>query len=903
MNKLLGTLFLLLFSLSDLQAQIPPVSEAQAQEELRKRGLTEDEMRQKLEEKGIDVDNIDPSQIGEVEKALEEAVQELEAEKASEAPSGAIAPDPDPGTVDDVIESDDPIDELTVETAEEQVRQAIEELPAPAVYGQHIFRNNRIQVYTQAEDVRPAESYVLGPSDRVNVSIWGLSQEEATYTINELGYIKPSRMPRISLQGLTLKQARQLIESRYAQYYRFRPEEFEVTVTYSRVINVNIYGEVVVPGGYTLPATNTAFNALMAAGGPSNIGSVRKIKLIRAGETKPLDVYEYMLDPSVREDFYLQDNDIIHVGVANRIVSINGAVRRSYQYELAEGEQLKKLIEYAGGLQPNAYTDIIQVRRFVDNEEKIIDVKLDEILKGNRDFELKGGDFVVIGVIPKPYKNFVEISGAVELPAIYELTNGMRISDLVNKAVLAEGARTDIAFILTTNDDQTVKYTKIDLAASLQNPASPENRLLTRRDRVFVLSKATYIDEAKIYVEGAVRETGFNPFDIEKQTRVADAILLKGGLRQDAAEIGYVMREDPTQKKEKEYIRINVRNAIDNPGSSDNIILQPNDVIVVYSNTDYKDQFQVVVSGAVRKPGEYTYDPSLTLQDVLTMAGGLKLEASRSRIDISRVVINENAPTETVIATVEVNDKLEPVTGDLSLEPFDQIMVRHVPEFRLQRNITIEGEVKYPGTYALIDDNEKMLSIIKRAGGLTNEAFPEGATLYRSFDQEGFVVTKLEEVLKNPNSRYNFILKKGDRIDVPRQKDLVSILLANTDADELYNKELISEGQINVAYHAGKNAKFYINEYAAGFAKDAKRGKTAVEYPSGKIKQTRNFGFFRIYPKVTKGSQIKVAKKVKKEKPEKAEKEKVDWESVIGNSVAQATAVLTLILLIQQINK
>ena len=123
-----------------------------------------------------------------------------------------------------------------------------EKLPEPQIYGQHLFRDKNLLLYTSATDVRPSDDYVIGPGDRVTISIWGLSQEEASYTVNKSGYIKPSAMPRIQLKGLTMRKARSLLESRFSQFYRFRPEEFEVTVSYARTITVNIYGEVFNPG-------------------------------------------------------------------------------------------------------------------------------------------------------------------------------------------------------------------------------------------------------------------------------------------------------------------------------------------------------------------------------------------------------------------------------------------------------------------------------------------------------------------------------------------------------------------------------------------------------------------------------------------------------------------------------
>lgn len=906
MKKLLPILLLLVISLNPLFSQT--INPDAARKELENRGLEEDEVKKRMLERGIDIDNIDPTNpaaILEAENALEEVIKEIEAE--SEQASEEVLENVVSESAEDIIdavEDGKAVDEAIAEEVIDSQNEIANQGPPTRIYGQQIFRDKTISVFSTAEDVRPSASYILGPGDRVNISIWGASQEDATYEINTEGYIKPGQMPRISLKGKTFQVAKELLRSRYAQYYNFRKEEFEVTITYSRTITVNILGEVFNPGSFTMPATNTAFNALVAAGGPTNIGSLRNIRLIRGGApTKQIDVYEFMNDPTVQEQFYLQANDIIHVGTIDKTVEISGAVRKPFIFELTQGENLKKLIEYAGGLKNNAYQGNVQVKRFVDDAEKIIDVNLRDLNRRGGDFMLQSGDEVVVKEIPKPYKNFVEVSGAVELPGKFELATGMKISDLAKKGVLLEGARTDVAFLLRTRTDGTISYERINLEEAIQNPGSKSNLSLQPKDRLRILSQGVYVDQANITVTGAVRSPGQQDLDTGKDLKLDEAIILSGGLRPDATDFAYIYRVNPTNRKEKEYIRVNLKNALANPGSSDNLTLQPLDEIQVLSQFTFTDQSFIRVGGAVRNPGEYKYDESLKLSDVLTLAGGLKLEAATNRIDISRVVITDNEPTKTIIATVEVDRDLNRIDGsDFTLQPYDQIIVRRAPEFELQQNVVVNGAVAFPGTYSLVDENEKIWSVIQRAGGLTQEAFPEGATLFRQADSTGFIIMKLDEVEKKTTSKYNFILKTGDVISIPKRKDLVTIKLGATLASELYPDKLLEAGRLNVAYHEGKNAKWYIEEYAAGVSKNGKKSLITVEHPNGKIEQTEGF-IFNKYPSVQKGSVITVGRKpIDPEKEAKEEKEDIDWGKVLADSITQATAILTLILLIQRLD-
>ena len=374
----------------------------------------------------------------------------------------------------------------------------------------------------------------------------------------------------------------------------------------------------------------------------------------------------------------------------------------------------------------------------------------------------------------------------------------------------------------------------------------------------------------------------------------------------DATPFAYIRRTDKGNTKKRKYLRVDLQIALSDPSSAANITLEPDDELIIYSTERFTDETVINVSGAVRSPGEIQYAENFSLKDVLTMAGGLKMEASKSRIDIFRVVINDDAPTETVLATLEVDDDLNVISGDGSFElaPFDMVVVRRAPEFEFQNVVLINGEVKYPGPYPLVSDNERISSIIKRSGGLTAEAFPAGATLYRVQDGIGYVVLELEEVLKDKNNISNFILKKGDVIEIPKQKDLVTIQGA-TKANELYPEKVIAGGKINVAFHNNKSAKWYIDNYAAGVGNNGKRKLITVEHPNGEIERTKSFLFFRDYPSVREGSVISVGTKPidpVKEK-EKEEREKVDWGKTLAESLAQATAILSLILLVQQVNK
>jgi hypothetical protein len=208
--------------------------------------------------------------------------------------------------------------------------------------------------------------------------------------------------------------------------------------------------------------------------------------------------------------------------------------------------------------------------------------------------------------------------------------------------------------------------------------------------------------------------------------------------------------------------------------------------------------------------------------------------------------------------------------------------------------------VVYPGYYPITKDNEPISSIIEKAGGLNEEAFPSGAQLIRTQDDRGPVVIQLETALNDPSGSQNLIVEDGDQLFIPRREDLVTIEGA-VRLKDLYQDEFLMKGnRINVNYEKGKNAKYYINKFAAGISDDGMKKLVTVEHQNGRVERTRDYGLFKVYPEVTPGSTIKVGRKPVQEEGIDEEKEKVDWSQVFKDTLAQATAVLTLLLLIDR---
>jgi protein involved in polysaccharide export with SLBB domain len=946
MSRFTLLFFVFLFaSIVQLNAQSQNINPAIILSELTKRGITEQEARDKLKSKGIDIDKIPMEQFPKMQRQIEEAIAELQREKQekllkeqalseTEEPSDTLEPTEEntrkqidnerekkekgvnrkevkqnpKKKKDNNKDSDKAIgkekgkneDDEDLETSIEGKKDSLPKKKS-VIYGQKFSDDFP---YMIEKDYKAPDSYVLNKDDKITITVSNARiYDSKSVVIDKEGYINITGMPRTNLRGMTLGNAKKSLFSLFRRFYPIGEEDITVVVSASRTVSVNIGGEVEVPGTYNMSAGNSAFNALSAAKGLTSIGSVRKIQLVRTtGEKKRMDIYKFLLDPSVSNEFYLQEGDFINVGVVDKVVKIEGAVMRPYKYELIEGENLMKLIEYAGGLAENAYQSSIQVKRFVNDAEKIIDVNYKDLKEKKGDFTLSKGDVIIIKRIPEKFRNFAVASGAVQLEGNYEITEGMRVSDLLKRAQLKKEAKTDIAFITRTNPDNTFQLKFINLDNILKNSNDKDNLILQSKDSLLVFDLEQFSRKDSVFVAGAVRNEVRFAYDVSQTVRVSDALTIAGGAIPTATNFAYIVRRDTFNKKILEYIKIDVKEAIQNPFSKENIRLMPNDSIYLMSKENFIDEGYIKVTGAVRRPGEYKYAKSLTLFDALVMANGLKLEAATNRVDIFRIVIDSIQPVRNVVATIEIDKSMNILDArkkDFQLEPYDQIVVRSIPEFSFQKIVNITGEVKYPGQYALLDKNEKLLSVIQRAGGLTSEAFDAGTTLYRSQDNIGYVIIQLKEAMKSTNSNFNIIMKEGDVIDIPKAKDIVTLQGA-TNAFDLYSDKILSMGKINIAFEGEKSAWYYVNKYGAGVSKDGRKRLISVIHPNGEVQRTRDYLFFKVYPKVQKGSVVTVGY-VEKKIEKKTTRKEIDWSKVLSDSIAQATALLSFILLINNI--
>jgi protein involved in polysaccharide export with SLBB domain len=918
-----------------------------------------------------------------------------------------------------IIEAGNEAQETAEKIIEAVATENKELLKQVNIYGFRYFRESKTKLFSSAQDVRPPENYVLGVGDQLNIAIWGFADYNEVFTIEKEGYIQPKYVGRIYLKGLTLKNAREVIRARYSRAYMIENSQFDITLNYSRVINVNVVGEVETPGSYTIPAVNTVFNLLAFIGGPTELGSIRNIQIRRNGEViKRFDLYKFLNDPDKQDDYFLQNNDYVYVPMSNKLVTISGAINRPYKYELLDNETFEDLLKYAGGYKPNALTNYLQIQRYIDNKAILIDVNLDSLKRIKQPLNLVNGDVIIIREIPGEARNFVDISGSINVPGRYEVKQGDRLSDIINRALgLAENAYMEEAYIFRLDPGSEGKdVIRVNLSNALSNYYSDDNLILKNQDNIRIFAKNYFIDTYSINIKGAVRKptviqgqkgltlrdgilysAGLEPhallerayirridrrdnsqyyitvkldtadnykkmdeiplfqgdevtilsvlsftldktvsisgavnkpgvFDLWRDFNLKDIILLAGGFKEKAF-LGKVMvyRTRPDFKEEVISFTIDTT---DFYSQLESFKLERNDRIIVFSQSIFLTDFNFYIGGLVKNPGVYDHKENITLSDVLLLSGGFTMAAASNRIEVARISNFEDAivnsePTKITIDILDVSKDFlnDPVALSYLIRPYDQIYVRKIPGFDFQQRVYIEGEVVYPGTYVLKGKNERLSSLIDRAGGFTEYAFPEGTKLKRSYQDQGDVLIDMKKALRRPGSKYNYILKDGDRISIPIISDVITVrgqidypftetdmkrLTGFTDTTTIDDYiQMTPEKKVSVPYTKGKRAKFYIKNYGSGFGKYAKKKDTYVIRPNGQVVGTKFALFYRAYPKVTVGSEVVVPRKTLKIKKQKinATEGLNKLNTILQATLGSVTTTLTLYLLLKRVTE
>ncbi len=561
------------------------------------------------------------------------------------------------------------------------------------------------------------------------------------------------------------------------------------------------------------------------------------------------------------------------------VVNVSGEVNNPGPVVVSAFTNAINVAAMAGGLNEYGNLRNIQIKR---NNRIIDSVDIYRYLtRGDfgKHLYMENGDFVIVPI----YDKKVLASGQFKRPMYYQLKGNEGFRDLLKYT----GGFTPDAYasggiiIRNVNEKQTIKNVNFN-AIGLKTGDKIVDEPLYNGD-IVVVSPINSGLTNKVIVKGEVSYP--NVYEIRKGDRLFDILNRAGGITPNAyVERAYVYRgAGDSANLRSDKIDISLSDLNKNNSSIYNIQIYPNDVVEVFNRNQFSEKQFVSIEGEVRKPGKIQKYGGMTLKDLIYLANGLKPTAEFGRVEISSIVDVDSAqkglkPTKTIVRTYTIlpNLELDSVAENIKLKPYDQVFVRKNPTFELQQNISLEGEVKYPGNYPRLNKQETLSSYIIRAGGLKENANVSGAILYRkknigirhdvfskvqnikyikdtlgkivdsvSYNPEEPVSIDLYRAIKYKGSKYDLVLQDSDVVYVPEINPLVNVKGAVQSSLKLYfDKE-----------HT--NLQYYIDK-AGGYGIRPWRKRIYVTYANGTSRRTKNFGFFHFFPQVEEGSTIVV---------------------------------------------
>lgn len=501
--------------------------------------------------------------------------------------------------------------------------------PEQRIFGHDLFTGSSLS-FEPNENLATPANYKLGPGDEVIIDIWGANEDNLRERISPEGNIIVAQLGPVYLNGLTIQEAnaklRQVFAYKYAGVGGDDPEsDISITLGQLRTIQLNVLGEVAVPGSYRLSPFATLFHALYQAGGVTPIGSLRAVEIHRNGKLlKRVDVYDYLFSGKLKEDIRLEEGDVVIVPPYRNLVEIEGNVKRPMYYETTEGETLSRLLEYAGGFTGDAYTGEVRVVRQTGREQQLSSVRDGEYGA----FALEDGDRVTVSASLDRFSNRVEVRGAVYRPGMYELGDGIRtVGELVRRA---DGATEDAflarALLSRESSDMTPETVAVDLRSILDG-RTPDVEL-RRNDVLFIPSQLDLTELGALTIYGEVARPGNYPYALH--TTLEDLIVMAGGLRDGAStariEVSRRLTDADSEHATKELAQVysfSIRDGLVFDGQT-GFELKPFDVVIVRKSPGYQKQRTVEIEGEVSFSGTYTLvHKNERLSDLVRRAGGV----------------------------------------------------------------------------------------------------------------------------------------------------------------------------------------------------------------------------------------------------------------------------------------
>ncbi|MFM2049445.1 MAG: hypothetical protein RI955_1993 [Bacteroidota bacterium] len=578
-------------------------------------------------------------------------------------------------------------------------------------------------------------------------------------------------------------------------------------------------------------------------------------------------------------------------------VNVVGEVNQPGAYSISSLNTAFNALYLAGG--PNKLGSLreIIIKRNGQNIDTLDVYKYLQHGDKQDDIYLENNDFLFVSVNHKQ----VDVAGEIKRPLIYQLKDKESLQDLIELAggIKFNARLANIQVFRTENE----KVRMLDLNAYEIISGTRKFELLDG-DRVFIRSINDEITN-KAQIIGEVAYPGI--YELKKGEHIADLIAKSGGLKGEAyLKRAYVIRIAPDFQIQ--YIPINLEAVVKKDSllktdssaqklyEENNVEIKQFDALKIYSVSTFQDIPYVTINGLVRNPGNFILSGKRTLKDLLYICGGMKGEAEYNQVEIASIVSIEDAkrrniPIKTIIKQYTIDPIIEndTIAEKIILSPYDQIFVRKNPDFSLQKNVNIFGQVKYPGIYSKKEDKERISSLIRRSGGLLATANVKGAT-FKRLAVGAVILIDLGAAIKRPGSKSDIILNEGDELTIPELDEVIKIS-GNVQVP------------VNVFYdRENTEFKYYIS-LAGGFGDHPWKRKCTVKYANGIVKKAHNYLFFTIYPKVDYGCTLNVPNRPEKNYLRQASQLPVQILQATSSTITTLSGLLLVYLAVTKINQ
>jgi polysaccharide export outer membrane protein len=612
--------------------------------------------------------------------------------------------------------------------------QSSEELQA---FGYDVFANAP-QTFAPMMDIAIPANYIIGPGDKISVQVFGKEKQDMELTVNREGQVTfPAHGP-INVSGLSFIEMKQLLTSTIKE--KIIGVDVAIGIASLRSMRVFVLGDAFKPGPYTLSSLSSMTHAIFAAGGVSDIGSLRNIQLKRAGRlVSTLDLYDLLINGDSRGDLLLQSGDVVFIPPKGDNISVEGEVRRPAIYELQRNTTFKDVVTMAGGLLPTAFAKTTRVERYNQNALKNV-LNLDLSNATDLAKTLKAGDVVHIMKSAEIFSKSITVIGAVNRPGIYQWQSGRRISDLfpsIDSHLLPSADINYGLLVREVDSARNIEVLQFDLAKALNSLASENNLLLKENDKIIIFSNITKLVDDNVYLD----DLAFTKESLMKK----EQLLAKSKHKEKQFWLKY-----GTDQKTQNFTtaKSKYNQAIENTvlqlegGEQNEINLKE---LTLFSRQRLLlpiiDQLKrqgksgqpillVEADGEVKFPGIYPLAKNTRISDLITAAGGLTESAYLARAEITgNVIVNNMAQVSSV--TVNLGNALTNVkTDNILLSPKSRLNVHQIPAWSENNVVELRGEFVFPGKYT-VRRGESLADLIQKAGGFTPFAYQQGSVFTR----------------------------------------------------------------------------------------------------------------------------------------------------------------------------